>query len=167
MPPDVSPDPLAGASPKRLVRLLAGRGETVATAESLTAGLVSATIAGVPGASAVLRGGLIVYATELKQGLADVDAELLARRGPVDPDVARAMAAGAAARCSATWGIGLTGVAGPDPQDGHPPGTVYLGLAGPGGTTSRALDLGGDRWQIRFDACTAAIDGLCDWIEGN
>ena len=167
MPPDVRPDPLAGARPERLVRLLTGRGETVATAESLTAGLLSAAIAGVPGASAVLRGGLIVYATELKHVLADVDADLLAERGPVDPEVARAMAAGAAARCAATWGIGLTGVAGPDSQDGHPPGTVYLGLAGPDGAISRVLDLSGDRWEIRFGACAAAIDGLCDWIEGN
>lgn len=137
----------------------------MATAESLTAGLLSATIAGVPGASAVLRGGLIVYATELKHALAGVDADLLAQRGPVDPDVAAALATGAAARCGATWGIGLTGVAGPDPQDGHPVGTVYLGLAGRHGSTSRLLDLTGDRWQIRFDACSAAIDGLCDWIE--
>lgn len=163
----MSPDPLGAARPERLVELLVDRGETVATAESLTAGLLSATIAGVPGASAVLRGGLIVYATELKHVLADVDAGLLARRGPVDPDVAGAMAAGAATRCGSTWGIGLTGVAGPDPQDGHPVGTVYLGLAGPDSVTSQALDLSGDRWEIRLAACAAAIDGLCDWIEGN
>jgi nicotinamide-nucleotide amidase len=118
-----------------LVAALAARGETVAAAESLTAGLVCATLAQVPGASAVLRGGLVVYATELKTRLAGVDPELLAEHGAVFPEVAAQLAVGARERCGATWGLGLTGVAGPAPQDGVAPGTVHVGLAGPGTRT--------------------------------
>src|SRR3954453_11190460 len=120
--------------PLRLHRALLARGETVAAAESLTAGLFCATLATVPGASATLRGGVVVYATELKTALAGVPAELLAAHGPVSPQTAAALADGVRARCAASWGIGLTGVAGPDPVDGHGPGRVYLGVAGGPGT---------------------------------
>ena len=111
----------------RLHRALLARGETVAAAESLTAGLFCATLATVPGASATLRGGVVVYATDLKRSLAGVPADLLAEHGPVSPETAAALAEGVRDRCAATWGIGLTGVAGPDPVDGHGPGRVYLG----------------------------------------
>lgn len=123
-------------------------GVTLATAESLTAGLVAATVATVPGASAVLRGGLIVYATELKHELAGVDADLLAARGPVDPEVAAQLARGAAVRCGADLGVGVTGVAGPDPQNGHPVGEVWIGVWGPGldGGVPRVTALD-DGWQ--------------------
>ncbi|WP_424953419.1 CinA family protein [Corynebacterium bovis] len=112
----------------RVVAALRAAGLTLAAGESLTAGLLCATVADTPGASAVLRGGLVVYATDLKAGLAGVDGDLLRSRGPVDPDVAAALADGAAARCGADVGVGLTGVAGPDEQDGHPVGEVYIGL---------------------------------------
>ncbi|WP_431832259.1 nicotinamide-nucleotide amidohydrolase family protein [Corynebacterium bovis] len=112
----------------RVVAALRAAGLTLAAGESLTAGLLCATVADTPGASAVLRGGLVVYATDLKSGLAGVDGDLLRSRGPVDPDVAAALADGAAARCGADVGVGLTGVAGPDEQDGHPVGEVYIGL---------------------------------------
>lgn len=154
-------DPLAGVTRAAdLVAELTARGQTVATAESLTAGLLSATIAGVPGASAVLRGGLIVYATDLKVTLAGADAELLAVDGPVAESTAAALAEGAVARCGATWGLGLTGVAGPDSQDGHPPGTVFLGISGPDGTRVSCPDVRGDRWSIRAGAVDAAVSGL-------
>ncbi len=119
-----------------LVDRLAARGETVATAESLTGGLLAATIVDVPGASAVFRGGLVVYATDLKATLGGVPVDLLAERGPVDPDVAAALAAGARERCGATWGLATTGVAGPTPQDGIAVGTVFVAVAGP--STRRA-----------------------------
>src|SRR5919201_5163572 len=109
-----------------LLDLLRRRGETVATAESLTAGMLCAALTDVPGASDVVRGGLVVYATALKHELAGVDAALLAEHGAVHPDVAGMLARGARQRCGADWGIGLTGAAGPDPQDGAAPGTVYL-----------------------------------------
>jgi nicotinamide-nucleotide amidase len=142
---------------------LAARRQTLAVAESLTGGLLAATIVDVPGASAVFRGGLVVYATDLKSALAGVPEELLARRGPVDPDVAGLLAAGARRLCRADWGLGTTGVAGPDPQHGIAPGTVYLGIAGPdGAATARRLDLSGDRAAIRRATVTAALDLLAE-----
>jgi nicotinamide-nucleotide amidase len=147
-----------GTTAAELIRRLIERGETLAVAESLTGGLLAATIVDVPGASAAFRGGLIVYATDLKATLAGVDADLLAARGPVDPDVVLALAAGARARCGADWGLATTGVAGPTPQDGVPVGTVYVGVAGPG-TLPRAqtLRLRGDRAAIRRQAVEAAL----------
>ncbi|MEP6561032.1 MAG: nicotinamide-nucleotide amidohydrolase family protein, partial [Nakamurella sp.] len=126
---------VVGVSPESVVDLLAalaGRGVTVATAESLTGGLLAALLTEVPGSSAVVRGGLIVYATQLKHDLAGVDANLLTERGPVDPVVAAQLADGARRRCGADIGIGLTGVAGPDPQNGIAVGTWFCAIAGPG-----------------------------------
>ncbi len=105
--------------------------QTLATAESLTGGLVGATLTDVPGASAVYRGGLIVYATELKAELARVSADTLASDGPVASSTAAQLALGAAATCGADWGLATTGVAGPEPQDGHPVGQVFVAVAGP------------------------------------
>ncbi|QDQ99241.1 CinA family protein [Tomitella fengzijianii] len=132
----------------------------MATAESLTAGLAAATIAGVPGASVVLRGGLVVYATELKALLAGVDGAVLDEFGPVSPQTGRALAVGARDRCGADWGIGLTGVAGPAEQDGHPAGTVFLGIVGRRSSNVVRLRLHGNRWQIRRAAVVAALAGL-------
>jgi len=132
----------------RLIGGLTARGLTVATAESLTGGLLAAVLTEVPGSSAVVRGGLIVYATDLKAALAGVDAELLADRGPVDPEVAAALAAGARRRCGAGIGIGLTGVAGPDPQDGVAVGTWYVAISGPGDRASLASS---DPFATRLD----------------
>lgn len=134
----------APAAPS-LVRTLTERGETLAFCESLTAGLASATVATVPGASNVLRGGLVTYATDLKGSLAGVPAEVLDRHGPVSAMTARHMARGAQSVCGATWGVALTGVAGPDPQDGHPVGEVYIAVAGPSRTVSQlAAEILGD-----------------------
>jgi nicotinamide-nucleotide amidase len=152
--PDV--DPLA----RRLPEALLGRGETVAAAESLTAGLFCATLATVPGASAMLRGGVVVYATDLKTALAGVPEDLLAGHGPVSPETAAALAEGVRERCTAAWGVGLTGVAGPDPVDGHGPGRVYLGIADGSRTTVTELDLPGGRAEVRAGAVSAAMDAL-------
>ncbi|MEN3304831.1 MAG: nicotinamide-nucleotide amidase [Micromonosporaceae bacterium] len=150
-----------------VVAALAARGQTLAVAESLTGGLLAATIVDVPGASKVFRGGLVVYATDLKAALAGVPEDLLAQRGPVDPDVAGWLATGARQRCGADWGLGTTGVAGPDPQHGIPPGTVYVGLAGPGGTGAvRRLDLPGDRAAIRRSTVIAALALLAEAVPG-
>lgn len=123
---------------------LAASGVTVACAESLTGGLLSAVLTEIPGASTVVRGGLVVYATDLKNTLAGVDQGLLDERGPVDPDVAIALAEGVREVCGSTVGIGLTGVAGPDPQNGVEVGTWYVALAGrtPAGTDVRWLSSG-------------------------
>ncbi|EHR62194.1 CinA family protein [Saccharomonospora cyanea] len=140
-----------------LVAELTRRRQTVAVAESLTAGLVCATITRVPGASAVLRGGLVVYATDLKHTLAGVDDRLLAEHGAVHPEVAAQLAEGVRRRCGADWGLGLTGVAGPDSQDGVGPGTVYVGLAGPGIGEVRTVNLAGDRERVRTGSVEDAL----------
>ncbi len=150
----------------RVHALLRARGETVAVAESLTAGLVSDALAEPAGASVTFRGGLIVYATDLKATLAGVPAELLDERGPVDGDVAAALAAGARDRCGADWGLATTGVAGPDPQGGQPPGTVWLGLAGPDGAKAEKLELAGTRGEIRRATVDHALEYLASALAG-
>ena len=156
----------AAADPAPLIALLRARGETVATAESLTAGLVTAVLTSVPGASAVVRGGLVVYATDLKTRLAGVDAALLAAHGAVHPEVARQLAEGARDRCGADWGIGLTGVAGPDPQDGVAPGTVHIAVTGRNSSLGRTLQVGGGREAVRQASVTTAIMLLSSVIIG-
>jgi nicotinamide-nucleotide amidase len=137
----------------------------VATAESLTAGLLSATLAGVPGSSAVLRGGLVTYVEDTKIALAGVAPQVLDAVGPVAAPTARALAVGAQQRCGATWGVGLTGVAGPEPHGGHPVGAVFLGLAGPIDTEVVELRLSGSRWDIRKAAVDEAIARLRVLVE--
>ena len=129
-------------------RLLA-RDATVGVAESLTGGLLSAALTTKPGSATVFRGGLVVYATDTKANLAGVPGPLLAAEGAVSAHVAAALAAGARDALDATYGVGVTGVAGPDPQDDQPVGTVYVAVAGPDVAEVRSLRLEGDREQIR------------------
>lgn len=142
---------------ERIVEHLTSAGETVACAESLTAGLVSATIADTAGASVVLRGAIVAYAADVKVALLGVPASVVAEAGTVDPRVARAMAEGARLRLGATWGISTTGVAGPGPAEGKPAGTVHLAVAGPRGTVTRDLRLKGTRADVRRAAAAAAL----------
>jgi nicotinamide-nucleotide amidase len=141
----------------RFVELLKQREATVATAESLTGGLVGATLTDVPGISAVFRGGVIVYATDLKATLAGVPEDLLAAVGPVHADTAHALAAGVRERLGATYGLATTGVAGPDPQAGIEAGTVYVAAAGPNKVEVRKLSLSGDRATIRWGSVEAVL----------
>ena len=145
-----------------LLKLLAERGLTVAVAESLTGGLVVAELTRVAGASAVVRGGVIAYATGLKQQLLGVDEALLAEVGPVHADVAAQMAAGVASRLGASIGLSTTGVAGPDAQDGQDVGTVYVGLAVAGHLTTHRLALSGSREQIRRATVDASLELLAE-----
>ncbi|WP_328521678.1 CinA family protein [Kribbella sp. NBC_00359] len=142
----------------RLVGLLKDRGETLATAESLTGGLVGGVLTDVPGVSAVYRGGVVVYATDLKAKLAGVPEDLLAAVGPVHPDTAAALAAGVRERLEATYGLATTGVAGPDPQAGIEAGTVYVAAAGPGSVQVRKLQLTGDRAAVRRASVLAVLE---------
>ncbi|GIF02841.1 competence protein [Actinoplanes siamensis] len=144
------------------VHVLVERRQTLATAESLTGGLVAATVVEIPGVSAVYRGGLVVYATDLKGSLAGVPGQLLEERGPVDRDVAAKLAEGARDRCGADWGLATTGVAGPEPQDGKPVGLVYVAVAGPDGTRVRELALTGNRDAVRTESVTAVLQLLTD-----
>ncbi|MXM67757.1 nicotinamide-nucleotide amidohydrolase family protein [Streptomyces sp. HUCO-GS316] len=157
-----------------VVRLLTVRGETLAVAESLTGGLVAADITAVSGASKVFRGSVTAYATELKRGLLGVDAALLAQRGAVDPQVAAQMAAGVRKALDADWGIATTGVAGPEPQDDKPVGTVFVAVDGPlradsgsaGGGKVEALRLNGDRAEIRMESVRSVLALLLKELAG-
>lgn len=153
-----------GPAATRLIEVLRARRESVATAESLTGGLVCAALTSVPGASAVVRGGVIAYATDVKADVLGVDPELLTTRGAVDPDVALAMAHGVCRRLSASWGIATTGVAGPDPADGKPVGCVFVAVAGPEHAEVRELSLVGDRASVRALAVEAALSLAGDLI---
>ena len=140
-----------------LLAALGARGWSLAVAESLTGGLVCAALVDVPGASRVLRGAVVAYATDLKGALLDVDPALLDARGAVDPDVAAAMARGVRARLGADVGLATTGVAGPDPQDGQAPGTVHVAVCTPDGTTVRSLQLAGARAVVRARSVDAVL----------
>jgi nicotinamide-nucleotide amidase len=145
---------------------------TVAVAESLTGGRVAAAITGVPGASAVLRGSVTAYATDLKARVLGVDAALLSRVGAVDGEVARQMALGVRKLCGADVGIATTGVAGPSEQDGKAVGTVYVAVVGPDlelAVVSPAR-FEGDRAQIQSAATrlalSSAVAHLTSWAAG-
>lgn len=154
-------------------RLIAAR-RTIAVAESLTGGLLAAELCRVPGISAVFQGGVVAYQTPLKHLLLGVDAALLERGGAVHPEVARQLARGARERVTALGraadlGLGTTGVAGPDPQDGRAAGTVFLGVSSARGDRAVELRLAGlveasdpvgSRDRIRRASVAAALEAL-------
>ncbi|MEO7122858.1 MAG: CinA family protein [Lacisediminihabitans sp.] len=138
----------------RIVGALVVRGLTVAVAESLTGGLLVAELIRTPGASAAVLGGVVAYNTELKHTVLGVDTGLLADSGPVHPEVAIQMAQGvrlalAVGGVPADVGVATTGVAGPDAQGGHPPGTAFIGIATNEGAHAVGVTLIGDRQAIR------------------
>ena len=154
-----SMDELAG----RLLDRLVERGQSVATAESLTGGLLAARLTDVPGASRCFVGGVIAYASHVKESVLGVPHDLVERNGVISEECASAMAAGVRERLGATWGLATTGVAGPDGQEGHPVGTVWIAVAGPDVVQSRLLRLDGTRHDIREATCRATlsvIDGI-------
>jgi nicotinamide-nucleotide amidase len=155
----------SGPAAAGIVQALTRRSETLAVAESLTGGALAAAVVDVPGASAVLRGGVVAYGTDLKHALLGVDEALLAREGAVHPEVARQMADGVRTRLAATWGLATTGVAGPDPQDGRRPGTVHVALSGPRGTAVESLHVPGNRARVRSAAVAAALGLLRNALE--
>ncbi|GAA1933934.1 hypothetical protein GCM10009775_27330 [Microbacterium aoyamense] len=136
---------------------LAEHGWTIAVAESLTGGLVVSSLIEVPGASKTVRGGVVAYATEVKRDVLGVDAALLDAVGAVDPDVALQMAEGVRRVLGADVGIATTGVAGPEPQDGKPVGTVCIAVATPDATTTGTGMFAGDRDAIRRASTEAAL----------
>lgn len=154
-----------------LIARLGDAGLTVAVAESLTGGAVVAELIRVPGASLVVRGGIVAYDTALKHSLLGVAAELLAAHGPVHADVAAAMAQGVRAAAAvdghpADLGLATTGVAGPDPQNGAAVGLVFVAVADAAGTVVREHRFAGDRPAIRAAAVDAALDLLADRLDG-
>lgn len=160
-------DPAASAvdpAASKLIAALAAAGHSLATAESLTGGLLAATLVSVPGASSVFVGGIIAYDTRLKEELLGISGELLAAEGPVAEQVALQMASGVRLRCAVTdtpcdIGVATTGVAGPDPdpQTGQPPGTVWIAVDYRGQRVAKRLRLSGDRMRIRQQTVAAAL----------
>lgn len=146
------------AEPVELVGLLTEMGLSVATAESLTGGLVCAALVDVPGASAVVRGGVVAYTEDDKHRWLGVPQDLLARCGAVDPRVARAMAVGLRERWGVDLAIATTGNAGPRPSGQAPVGRVYVAVADHAGVTDVQRDLSGDRASVRQGTVRAALD---------
>lgn len=145
-----------------LLTLLAERGWRLGVAESLTGGAVSAELVTVPGASGVLNGAVVAYATPVKQTLLGVDAKLLEQHGPVRPEVAEQMADGVRRAVAVDGratevGVSTTGIAGPDSPDGQPVGTVHVGVVTPVVRLVRSFVFAGDRSQIRAQARDAAL----------
>lgn len=153
----------AGGLAELVLEKARARGWSLATAESLTGGLVSAAIVSVPGASDVFRGGVVSYDTALKASALGVDGSLLAERGAVDAEVAALMAIGAREFATidgepADIGLATTGVAGPTRQDGHPVGEVFVAVSTPEVPSAvRQLALRGSREEIREQAVEAAL----------
>ena len=141
--------PVARELATEILRLLTAAGQTVAAAESLTGGLVAAALTDVPGSSLAFRGGVVAYATELKTQVLGVDKRMLDAHGPVYAPVAVAMAEGVRTRLGATIGVATTGVAGPDPADGFPAGTVHIAVSLADDTVVRTMALAGDRDEVR------------------
>lgn len=143
------------------------RGWTVGVAESLTGGALCAEIVSVPGASSVLLGGVVAYATEVKATVLGVDGQLLAAHGPVHPRVAEQMADGVRRVVrvrgrSADVGVSTTGIAGPDSPDGQPVGTVHIGVVTPFTSRTKAFLFHGDREEIRAQTVDAALDAVLE-----
>jgi nicotinamide-nucleotide amidase len=147
-------------------RLLRERGLSLATAESLTGGLLGGRVTGIAGASDYYLGGVVAYATDAKAAQLGVDPDLLAADGPVSERVAAAMAAGARAAFGADLGLAATGVAGPTEQSGRRVGTLCLGVADAAGAATRTLTAPGDRTQVRLWTCSVALDLLRRRLEG-
>jgi nicotinamide-nucleotide amidase len=144
-----------------VVARLAARGERVALAESCTGGLVAELVTRVPGASSVIDLGVVVYANPMKERVVGVPPPLLAAHGAVSEPVARALAEGVRAAAGATWGLGITGIAGPTGGTPEKPvGTVHLALAGPRGTEHVQRLYRGDRDRVRKTAAYEALNLL-------
>jgi nicotinamide-nucleotide amidase len=149
-----------------VVAALVAASRTIATAESLTGGLVCAALTDVPGASAVVRGSVVAYATELKAQVLGVDQGLLATGGAVQAEVARQMATGVCRVLGSDVGVATTGVAGPDPQDGREVGTVFVAVSVGDVVLVRELALTGDRPSIRRDTVAQALDLVAGVLGG-
>lgn len=144
----------------RAVDLLKEQNKTISAAESLTAGLFQSELASVPGASAVLAGGVIAYNEEIKISQLDIDAGLLKTYGVVSEQTASAMADNVRKKFGTDYGIGLTGVAGPDAHGGQPAGTVWIGIASASGTDAYRLQLSGMRNTNRIRTVKLALHYL-------
>ena len=142
-------------------KLLLARSETVSTAESCTGGLLGSRITDVAGSSAWYMGGVVTYTAAAKTDLAYVDATLIREHGEVSEPVAVALARGARTRFHTTWGVGITGIAGPSGGSAEKPvGTVHIAVAGPHGEEHRKLFFPAPREKVKWYSTQAALDLL-------
>lgn len=137
-------------------RLLHERAWTVATAESMTGGMVAAALTSEPGSSTVFTGSVVAYSSDVKSVILGVDRDLMEAHGQVSPEVAMAMAEGVRSRLGCDVGLSVTGSAGPDPLEA-PVGTSWIGVATPEDTRARMLQMPGDRERVRTYTTTAAL----------
>lgn len=150
---------------QRVVESAVSCGLTVATAESLTAGMVASAIADVPGASAVLRGGAVTYCDEIKHEVLGVSSETLALHTAVSRETAREMASGSRRLFKSDISVSLTGYAGPDGGTSNDPaGTVYIGIADERGVQTHRFSFEGSRNEVRRDASRVALCLILDSI---
>lgn len=148
--------PTAGRA-KDVVETLKARGWKLAVAESMTGGLLGATLTTVPGSADAFVGGVISYVDDVKAEHLGVDRGVLERKGAVTSEVARMMASGALARFHADVAVSITGFAGPNAPPGGEVGLVHVGIAAQGRVTSRELHLPGDREGVRRAAVDEAL----------
>ncbi|CAB4873891.1 MAG: nicotinamide-nucleotide amidohydrolase family protein [Actinobacteria bacterium] len=139
-----------------IIDTLRGNSETLSTAESLTAGQVSSAIVSIAGASDVFVGGVTAYRDEVKISHLFVDPQIITEHSSISEEAAIAMARGAIKSFGSTWAIATTGVAGPNPLDGHPVGAVWVAIEGPVCQTIE-LSLSGERESVRNAATASAI----------
>ena len=150
----------------KTIELLLAQKMTIAVAESCTGGLLAKRLTDMPGASAVFIGGAVAYANAAKTILLGVPAALIAEFGAVSEPVAKAMAEGVRARLDSDFGLGITGVAGPDGGTPEKPvGMVYIALASPSETIVHCVQLGHDRAHVREKAATHALGMVCRTLE--
>ena len=149
---------MTDATAAEVVALASARLAPVATAESHTGGGVAAALTAVAGASSVIRGGVVAYASDLKVSLLGVPQAVVDEYGVVSAECAKAMAVGVRERLGASYGVATTGVAGPGEQEGKPVGRVFVAVAGPGPAEVVELALSGDRDQIRTATVTYALE---------
>jgi nicotinamide-nucleotide amidase len=142
------------------------RSAMLATAESLTGGRLGDVLSAAPGASDTYLGGVVSYATEVKQRLLGVSEETVEKHGVVSAECAEEMAAGVRALVGADYAVSTTGVAGPTTQEGKPVGLVFLGVAGPDGVCSKRFQFDGDRAEIREKVVNAAVDLVLETVTG-
>ena len=150
-----------------VIATLRAEGLTIACAESLTGGLLCAALVDVPGASDVVRGGVVAYARDLKAALLGVPEEHLATYGTVDAGTAAQMAQGVRERCNSDLGVATTGVAGPDASEGRPAGTVFIAVADGVDVDVRQLALSGDRSAVRAGTVDSALTLVADRISAS
>ncbi len=158
------------AAASKVVKIFTERGITLSTSESLTGGLIGATITAVPGASKIYLGGAIAYDLLMKSRLSGVPKEILDTYGVVSEQTVTEMAVGIQALTRSNWAIAVSGVAGPTPQEGHEPGEVWICVAGPRiGSQhhflqSRVFQFSGDRIAIRDQTVETALDMLLSMV---